>query len=153
MSLEVTKDFAIIGGTIVALTTFFTGVVEFARQSNLRRVEHFVQMRRRFLETPMFQDILRLITTDDPALRTLPIQDRRNFGGFLEEVALMMNSRLISRKVAQYMFGHYVILTADSENFWVGLDREGDYWQLLNWFADEMRREHASPIEPAKLRL
>lgn len=153
MSLEVTKDLAIIAGTIVALTTFFTGVVEYARQSNLKRVEHFVQMRRRFLETPMFQDILRLITTDDPALKDLPVQDRRNFGGFLEEVALMMNSRLITRKVAHYMFGHYVVLTANSENFWIGLDREGDYWQLLRWFAQEMREEHLHEIQPARLRL
>ncbi len=153
MTLDYTKDIAIIAGGIVALTTFFTGVVEYARQSNLRRVEYFIQMRRRFLETPSFQEILRLITTDDVGLRNVPIQDRRNFGGFLEEVALMMNSKLITKRVARYMFGHYVILTADSEHFWQGLDREGDYWQLLNWFADELRKMKSVRIEPMKLRI
>jgi hypothetical protein len=152
MNLDVSKDLAIIGGTIIALTTFFTGAVEFARQSHLRRVEHFIQMRRRFLETPVFQEILRLITTDDPALCNLPVQDRRNFGGFLEEVALMVNSRLISRQVAHYMFGHYVLLTEQSRNFWHGLDREGPYWRLLHAFAAEMEIEAVRDFEPKRLR-
>jgi hypothetical protein len=152
VTLDVSKDLAIIGGTIVALTTFFTGVVEFARQSHLRRVDHFIQMRRRFLETPVFQEILRMITSDDPALEKVPVQDRRNFGGFLEEVALMVNSKLISREVAQYMFGHYVLLTERSQNFWKGLDREGPYWQLLHSFAAEMESESLRPQDMKQLR-
>lgn len=147
VNLEVSKDFAIIGGTVVALTTFFTGFFEFVRQSRYRRVEHFVDMRRRFLETPQFQEILRLLSSDDPSLRTLPVQDRRNFGGFLEEVALMVNSGLISREIAHYMFGPYVLLTADSQNFWNGLDRQGTYWQLFHRFADEMRQEATHRVD------
>ncbi|AIE85310.1 hypothetical protein [Fimbriimonas ginsengisoli] len=152
MTLEISKDLAIIGGTILALTTFLTGAFEFARQSHLRRVEHFIQMRRRFLETPVFQQILRMITTDDPALCEVPVQDRRNFGGFLEEVALMVNSRLISREVAHYMFGHYVLLTDRSHHFWSGLDREGTYWKLLHRFATEMEEESKKPLDLKKLR-
>lgn len=152
VTLETTKDLAIIGGTVFALTTFVTGVLEFARQTHHRRVEQFIEMRRRFLETPQFQEILRLISTDDPALRSLPVQDRRNFGGFLEEVALLVNSRLINREVAHYMFGHYVLLTEKSENFWSGLDRNGTYWQLFHEFAREMREFEKNPPKPGKLR-
>jgi hypothetical protein len=152
VSLETTKDLAIVAGTVVALTTFLTGVLEFYRQSHHRRVEYFIDMRRRFLETPLFQEMLRLIATDDPALRQIPVQDRRNFGGFFEEVALLVSSRLISREVAHYMFGHYVLLTARSENFWDGLDRYGTYWKLFNAFAREMEEIAHRPVVPAKLR-
>lgn len=153
MTLDTTKDLAIILGTVFALTTFVTGVLEFGRQTRQRRVEHFVQLRRRFLETPQFQDILRLITTDDPALRDLPIQDRRNFGGFLEEVALMVNSKQITRDVAHYMFGHYILLTERSQNFWKDLDREGTYWRLFHHFAKEMRECATNVESPEKLKL
>lgn len=152
MSLDVQKDFAIIAGSIIALVTFFSGVVEYARQSHLRRAEQFVTMRRRFLETLLFQEILRLLATDDPKLMEIPIQDRRNFGGFLEEVALMVNSRLISREVAHYMFGHYVLLAERSVHFWDGLDRQGTYWQLFHRFAADMRELASSPIDVKKLR-
>jgi len=146
------KDLAIIAGAMIALVTFFTGVLEYARQSHFRRAEQFVQMRRRFLETPLFQEILRLLATDDPALREIPIQDRRNFGGFLEEVALMVNSRMISRQVAHYMFGHYVVLTDRSVNFWHDLDRDEVYWQLFRRFAREMRELKAKPVRIKRLR-
>jgi len=135
------------------LTTFVTGVLEFARQTHQRRIEQFIGLRRRFLETPQFQDILRLITTDDPALRELPVQDRRNFGGFLEEVALLVNSKQITKQVAHYMFGHYILLTDRSEYFWDGLDRNGPYWQLFHSFAREMRACSEKSVSPEKLRL
>jgi len=153
VTLDTTKDLAIILGTVFALTTFVTGVLEFARQTHQRRIEQFIGLRRRFLETPQFQDILRLITTDDPALKTLPVQDRRNFGGFLEEVALLVNSKQITKEVAHYMFGHYILLTDRSVNFWDGLDRNGPYWQLFHHFAAQMRVYSERSLAPQKLRL
>lgn len=152
LDLSTTKDLAIIAGSVFALTTFLVGVMEYARQSNQRRAEHFVQLRRRFLETPQFQEILRLLSTDDPRLSHVPVQDRRNFGGFLEEVALMVNSRLIGRDVAHYMFGHYVLLAARSEHFWEGLDRSGTYWKLFHRFASEMEELSQQPFDPKRLR-
>ncbi|MGV3617621.1 MAG: hypothetical protein ACO1SV_20035 [Fimbriimonas sp.] len=152
MPLDTQKDFAIIAGSIIALVTFFSGVVEYARQTHLRRAQQFVEMRRRFLETGLFQEIIRLLAHDDPALRNIPIQDRRNFGGFLEEVALMVNSRLIPRPVAHYMFGHYVLLTERSVHFWDGLDRDGTYWQLFHRFAADMRTLADQPTDFKRLR-
>jgi hypothetical protein len=144
--LEFWKAVAIIAGGVVAFTTFLFAVLEYARQNHQHRASRFVEMRRRFLETALFRDILNLLATDDPTLRQVPIQDRRNFGGFLEEVALMVNSRLISPKVAHYMFGDYVLLTARSENFWHGLDREGVYWTVFRQFAQQMESFHAEDV-------
>ena len=144
------KDVAIVAGGVIALITFFNGAVEYARQGHQARAQHFVQMRRRFLETPQYREILDLLATDDPALRTVSIQEKRNFVGFLEEVALMVNSRIIRREVAHYMFGYYVLLCQRSENFWVGLDRNSVYWSVFRRFAGDMQSLGERGSEPPK---
>ena len=144
MTLDSLKDLSIVGAGVIALTTFFSGVLEYARQNHTKRAEQFVLMRRRFLEDPLFRDILNCLATDDPKLAGFPIQDRRNFIGFLEEVALMVNSRIIRREIAHYMFGYYVLLADKSQNLWANLDRESVYWTVFRNFAALMRK-----MEPA----
>ncbi|MBN9502384.1 MAG: hypothetical protein BGO01_12935 [Armatimonadetes bacterium 55-13] len=137
------KNWAIIAAGVVGLTTFFTGVLEYVRQGRQHRAENFVQMRRRFLETPQYREILDLLAGDDPKLREVSIQEKRNFVGFLEEVAVMVNSRLIRREVAHYMFGYYVQLTAKSTHFWEHLDRQSHYWRVFRAFAEDMAKVKA----------
>ena len=90
-TLDFYKDLAIIGGGIIALVTFFFGYLEYLRQGRQHSAAAFVQMRRRFLESDRFQHILKLLSDDDPSVREISIQDRRNFIGFFEEIALMVN--------------------------------------------------------------
>lgn len=148
--LSFLKDLAIILGGLVALITFLSGVLEYARQGHQQRAQHFVQMRRRFLETPQYREILDLLASDDPTLAQVSIQEKRNFVGFLEEVALMMNSKIINREVAHYMFGYYVLLCKRSKHFWEGLDRESVYWSVFRRFAAEMERLGERGAEPPK---
>jgi hypothetical protein len=149
-TLDLVKDLAIILGGMVAFTTFVTGVLEYAKQNHLRRAEQFVEMRRRFLETPLFRDILNRIVADDPSLAEMPVQDRRNFIGFLEEVALLTNSGLIRPDVAHYMFGYYVLLSDRNEYLWAGLDKPGRYWTLFRSFAETMRSLEERPLPMPK---
>lgn len=136
--LDYWKNWAIIVAGVVAFITFLTGLLEYIRQGRQHRAENFVQMRRRFLETPQYRQILDKLAVDDPTLCNESIQEKRNFIGFLEEVALMVNSQLIRREVAHYMFGYYVILAAKSVHFWDGLDKESEYWTVFRKFAKEM---------------
>lgn len=136
--LALIKDLSIVVAGIVALGTFLSGVIEFVRQGRQRRAENLVNMRRRFLETPQYREILDMLQSRDPAISSTSIQERRNFVGFLEEIGLMVNSRLIRPQVAQYMFGYYVLLVARNEPFWVGLDRSDVYWTLFHDFARRM---------------
>jgi hypothetical protein len=151
VTLDVVKDYALVVGGIAALTTFLTGLAEYARQANLRRGEAFIAMRRRFLEDPLFRDILNLLDSDDPRLADLPVQDRRNFVGFLEEVALMSRSRMIRPEVAHYMFGRYVNLADASQHLWKGLYKEDRYWTLFRRYAAENRALEQSSA-PKQLR-
>lgn len=149
-TLSVTKDVAIIFGSLIALIGFFFGALEYVRQGHQARATHFVQMRRRFLETPQYREILDMLATDDPKVRDVSIQEKRNFVGFLEEVALMVNSKLIRKEVAHYMFGYYVLLCARCDHFWEGLDRNSVYWSLFRRFAADMQALGERGAEPPK---
>lgn len=136
--LNTVKDISIVVGGIVALSTLLTGVIEYIRRGRQERAQTFVTMRRRFLETPQYREILDLLQAKDSRLREISIQEKRNFVGFLEEVALLTNSKLLSKQVAHYMFGYYVLLTESSHDFWEGLDRDSEYWTVFRAFAKEM---------------
>lgn len=146
------KDVSIIVAGIVALSTFLSGAVEFLRQGRQHRAENLVGMRRRFLETPQYREILDMLQSGDPTIAKASIQERRNFVGFLEEIALMVNSHLIRPEVAQYMFGYYVLLVSRSKPFWEGLERGDIYWTLFNHFAEEMARMEKLPGRRIALR-
>lgn len=150
--LDYWKNWAIIVAGLVAFITFLTGLLEYIRQGRQHRAQNFVQMRRRFLETPQYRQILDKLAVDDPTLAQESIQEKRNFIGFLEEVALMVNSRLIRREVAHYMFGYYVLLAAKSEHFWAGLDKNSEYWTVFRRFAKEMSEMKETPGEREGLR-
>lgn len=152
-TLEFVKNLSIIVAGIVALVTFFTGVAEYARQGRYRKTEAFVQMRRRFLENHEFRRILDFAAVDDPLLAKVSIQDRRNLIGFLEEIALMVNSRMIHPQVAYYMFGYYFRIVDRSEHIWAGLDRSSRYWSVFRTFAAEFEAaDKQPPPSTSKLR-
>lgn len=136
--LTILKDWSIVAAGLIALITFVFSTIENVRRGRQERVQNFVLMRRRFLEMPQFREILDLLQSCDPGLRDFSIQDKRNFIGFLEEVALLTNSGLIKAEIAHYMFGYYVVLAAKSEDFWHGLDRESTYWAVFREFAQKM---------------
>lgn len=139
MQLDTIKDVSIIVGGAIAFITLWQGLFQYGRQNHAARANQFIQMRRRFLEEKSFQELLTLIHDNCTDISEKPIQDRRNLVGFLEEIALMMNSGLIRPEVAHYMFGYYVLLIDDCQPFWEGLDREGDYWAVFRAFAAKMR--------------
>lgn len=151
--LSLIKDISIIVAGVITLITFMTGVFQYVRQGKQTRAAQFVEMRRRFLEDPSFREICNLLATDDPALREVPVQERRNFVGFFEEVALMVNSGILKPKVAHYMFGYYVLLVDGSTHFWEGLDRSSEYWAVFRSFAAVMKQQksvapgRAQPLE------
>jgi hypothetical protein len=134
------KDISIIVAGVIAFFTLWQGLFQYSRQGHATRASQFIQMRRRFLEDAVFKDLLNLIAAGDPRVSETPIQDRRNLVGFLEEVALMMNSGLLKPEVAHYMFGYYVLLIQECEPFWTGLDRSSEYWDVFHGFVQSMRK-------------
>lgn len=140
-TLSFLKDLAIAISGLIALFTFFNGLLEYKRQGAQKRVEHFVTLRRRLKENPAFKEITHMLFTNDPALAHFNAQDKRDYIGLLEEVALLVNSRLIYPDVAHYMFGHYTVHAYDSKYFWSNVERDEVYWTLFMDFAQEMKRK------------
>ncbi|MAU10041.1 MAG: hypothetical protein CL607_09490 [Anaerolineaceae bacterium] len=136
----------IIGG-LVALGSFVLAVVEYQRQGALKRAEHFFVMRKSYREDSDFQKISDLLEDDSQELKKIPYADKRRFLGFYEEIALMMNSGLVRKELAHYMFGYDAIRCLESEHFWVGAapDLDSKYWILFNTFAKQMKEVEGSP--------
>jgi len=148
LTLSFVKDLSIIIAGGVGLITFMMGVAQLRAQVRQARTEHFVQMRRRFLENEVFRGLLELIARDDASIVRTRIQDRRNLVGFFEEVGLLVQSGSIRIEVAHYMFGYYVSLIDQCEAFWEDLDRESDYWTVFRNFSAELRT--TSALHPDK---
>lgn len=132
------KDISIIVGGLVALMTFVNGILEYSRQGRQKRVDQFMILRRRLKENEQFKFICLLLDTDDAQLLNVSSQDKRDLLGLFEEVALMMNSRLISKDIAHYMFGSYAIQCERSKYFWNNVDHDNLYWSLFRDFVDQM---------------
>ncbi|MDR2595509.1 MAG: hypothetical protein LBC87_12125 [Fibromonadaceae bacterium] len=146
--LETIAKIAGVIGVIIALLTFLRGIYEYGKQGCQKRAELFNTMRIKFKEKYIFKKIGDLLDTDDEELKDIPFADKRDFLGFFEEIALMMNSGLISKEVANYMFGYYAIKCWKSNNFWIGIegsspyriDRNSPYWRLFVEFTITMNK-------------
>jgi hypothetical protein len=140
VTLEQAKDVAAILGAAIALAALVKGVYEYGAQGAQKRAEQFFVLRKRLFENATFVTICGLLREESPELATCPFQDKYDFLALFEEVALMMNSRLIREPVAHYMFGYYAILCWESDPFWTGLTRDSDYWKVFAAFAATMKR-------------
>lgn len=153
MNLTDLKDFAIVVGGLVTIFAFVNGLLEYRRQGAQKRVEHFTLLRRRLKENPAFKEICALMLANDPRLAGVDAQDKRDFIGLLEEVALQVNSGLIRPELAHYMFGYYTIKCLENKDFWANLSLDETYWKLFHDFAREMKaKELSHTYNRAKLR-
>lgn len=139
VSLSEWKDIATIGGVVIALIAFVKGVIEYMTQGAQRRAEQFFEMSERLFAHPTFKKIAALLNDEDPTLATVSFDEKFDFLGLFEEVALMLNSGLVRESVAHYIFGYYAILCWESEAFWANLSRESIYWQVFAHFAARMK--------------
>ncbi len=139
MTLADAKNLATVIGTFIALATLVKGVLEYSRQGAQKRADSFIALRKKLKENEMFKQICALIETDDPELGEISFADKRDLLGFFEEVALMMNSGLINKRVAHYMFGYYALRCWESEHFWVSINKESIYWAVFKDFVKQMQ--------------
>jgi hypothetical protein len=138
LTLSALKDVAIIAATVVALGTWIMAVIQYRKQRAQKRAEQIEKLRIRFKSDPMFRRICELLGTDDVQLREIPLKDKHEFLGSFEEIALMVKSGLMEKRVAHYMFGYHAIRCWKSNNFWSNVNRNSAYWALFRDFAEQM---------------
>jgi hypothetical protein len=127
-------------GAIIALFAFVLGLAEYVKQGKLKRAEFFEKLRLRYKSNESIQEICVLLEQEDKRLKDVKFRDKLEFLGFYEEVAIMVNSRIIKKRLAHYMFGYYAIRCWDSKYFWYGLNKESDYWQIFQDYASRLKK-------------
>ena len=108
------------------------------RQGALKRAEYFSSMRNQFKNNERFANLLKLLEVDSHELTDIPYRQKVEFIGFFEEVALLMNSKLIKKDVAHYMFYYFAKRCWKSKNFWIKLNKDSFYWALFKEYIEEM---------------
>lgn len=140
-------------GALAAIGTLVRAVLEFQAQGRQRRAEHFLAMMERFFANERFLKLCDLLDEEDEtAISELPWEDRREFLGLVEEVAILMNSKLIPCKIAYYMFGYYPMRAADSPAFMDTVNDNSPYWVVFFDFVGQMRALEESPPPPRDFR-
>jgi hypothetical protein len=106
--------------------------------ASLKRTEFFLAQHRRLFDDKDLYEVLCYLDGDDPWLLNLEIWDKkRKFLTFIEEIALLVNSKKIDANVAFYMFGHYARRARDGVNFNEGIDASASHWWVFQKFCAE----------------
>jgi alpha-D-ribose 1-methylphosphonate 5-triphosphate diphosphatase PhnM len=152
MTLSDAKDLAIIVGTIAAAFTFVKAVIEYTKQNAQKRAEHYTHLREEFKKDARFTDLFEQLENDSRELSSLAFEKKQDLIGFYEDIALAVNSRLMKKEVAHYMFAYYALRCWDSDNFWTDMNRDSHYWTLFRYFVREMKAiEEKFQTDPPKL--
>lgn len=139
--VEISKE--IIAALITATAVLIVGAIsiwEYRRQVRLRRAIDFLDMRDRYEQ---FEDICTMLEENSEDLATLRFEKKRRFLGFYEELAFLVNSGLMKREVAYYMFGYYAIMCCEKKDtFWIDMNYDSPYWAVFKDFAKKMQDIH-----------
>lgn len=133
------KDLAILVGLVAALWGLYKGVIEFRLQGTQKRAEVFLKKQAEYFGNKAFNEIRTLLETDSAALSTIPVEDKRAYLTFFEEVAILRNSKLLNDNLAFYMYGYYAAMCLQSEHFWSNINKDKTYWIVFLSFAESMR--------------
>lgn len=120
-AMALAKDIAAVAGVVIALFGLFKGIVEYQLQGAQKRADFFLKKQQEFFSNTSFNKIRSLLERDDPELTTIPLEDRRAYANFFEEIAVSVNTRLIRNDIAYYMYGYYAMKCDISERFWSDL--------------------------------
>jgi len=141
MSIDkITIDIGTLIAAVVAIGVAIIGIFEYKNQNKLKRVEQFIGLRKRFKENDVFNKIRELLLHNDENIKNVPTKEKTDFLGFYEEIAIMVNSGVMRKKVSYYMFGYYAIRCWESEGFWCNIYRNSIYWSVFKKFAEDMKK-------------
>jgi hypothetical protein len=114
------------------------------------RAKQFLSLRTSFRENTGFQNIVNCLYDPNNNFSSVPENVKYEFMAFFEDLAFLMNSGLIKKEVAFYMFGNDVITAWNNSRFWSESDKENKLWSLLKDFVDQMEKVNQNFIYDRK---
>jgi hypothetical protein len=140
LSLSDFKDIFTIAGALGSFILVLLALRQYGMAEKQKRAEHFFKLRDKYNSDPAFIKIREIIDSPDPNAMSSRIGDdeKRKFLGFYEEIAIMVNSKLIKEELAFYMFGYYAIRCTKLEVFKTYINEDAAYWKVFSEFATKM---------------
>lgn len=136
---------------LVALGTFIKAIFEYKLQGRQKRAELFDKFKGTLKTEPRILQVTQYLEDDNIALSTIPILDRYFFLGFYEQIAIAVNSQLIKKEVAHYMFSYFALRCWESENFWTGINKKSYYWHVFRQYVEQMQKLESKQLDSNQL--
>jgi hypothetical protein len=146
---KVLLEYAPLIVAIVGIITLLFGLYQYRKSIIQNRSSIFLDMRNRYMGDVEFQNIFNLLENNSTELTNIPYKIKLRLLGFYEELAILVNSKLIRKEVAFYMFAYHALRIWDSDNFWIlkdengeddgNIDKEAIYWSLFKDFVFQMK--------------
>ena len=138
--LETLINVAPIVVAAIALFTLIKAFFEYRQRNMLTRIELYLEMRDKYARDQDVQKVCASLGGGKPAVTDLTYIEKRLFLGTMESVALLVNSNVINKNVAMYMFGYFVLAAWENDEFWGdgNLIRDDPMWALYKWFAEDL---------------
>ena len=112
-----------------------------AQEAQRRRAEFTLAQHRRLFDDPVLFSVLKKLDDNHPDLATDGMWDaKRKFLTFFEELYLLIQSGLVDRNTAFYVFAYYAVFAKTCSNFNVRIEYRPEYWGLYLLFADEAEK-------------
>lgn len=97
MDFELIKNILILPGGLIALLTFLLSYLQHQKQGKQKRVDLYLEMERRLFNNDNFQEIRLLLQKGEPEITRIERKMRSDYVGFFENIAMLMNSKLIKK--------------------------------------------------------
>ena len=135
------KDWITIAGFIVSFFLLLLALLNYYKAEKQKRAEHFFKLRDKYNNDPTFIKIREIIYSPDnkDISRGINPDEKRKFLGFYEEIAIMVNSKLINEELAFYMFGYYAKKCNELDVFKTYINEDKEYWKVFSEFATKMK--------------
>lgn len=109
--------------------------------ARLKRTEFLLAQHRRLFDDDQLSRVLSLLDDDHSMLAKEEMWDlNRKFLTFIEEISLLVESKLLDADVAYYMFGYYAICARDGENFNAGINPSEEHWRMFYRFCSNAEK-------------
>lgn len=136
---------------IAGLGTFIKAIIEYRLQGRQKRAELFDKYKSTLKSEQRITLITQYLENDDKALKDIPKLDKYYFLGFYEQIAIAVNSGLIKKDVAHYMFSYFAFRCWESKNFWYGINKESYYWSVFEKYVISMKRIEMRSINKSRV--
>ncbi len=134
-------------GIVASIFTALLAVLEYKKQGKQKRVELLEHYRMKFQTDEYCKAINPLIEEDSENLKNVDQMHKYYYLGLFEELAVLINSRIIRVDTVYYFFGYYALNTWKSENFWGTVNRNSIYWKEFSNFVKLMEQTESEVLK------